>query len=362
MPTPLVSVIVPARNAEATIAETLHSVANQSYCHLEILIVDDGSTDNTAAIARDFCASDDRARLIEKENGGVASARNCGISQARGDWVAPVDADDLWHPAKIEKQVAAALRATEPPGFVYCWYHHIDTNSRVIGTRPGWAADGPALNQLASENFVGNGSALLAHRRTVDAVNGYNENMRDGCEDLFLQLLIARDRPVACVPEYLVGYRVRPDAMSRNVEGMERSWGLVYDWLRRCATVPSYAVHWNEGIRSFEFAEMNAIRGNWRAAARLLGQALVMDPGRCAALLLYRVSRLAARLVRGRRAPSPKPLFGDAGPTDFFRQDPDELARFARLLERIDERRLARLAERDARKSSNSRSTGGLAD
>ena len=106
--TPLVSVIIPAFNAGESLRETLESAARQSWQHLEIIIVDDGSTDQTARIAADFCAADERAKLISQSNHGVSAARNRGIAETRGAWIAPLDADDLWHPEKVERQLAAA--------------------------------------------------------------------------------------------------------------------------------------------------------------------------------------------------------------------------------------------------------------
>src|SRR5689334_7043342 len=116
---------MPAWNAGATIVEALRSVAAQTYRNLEIIIVDDGSADATAALAREFCASDARARIVNRSNGGPAAARNLGIAEARGEWIALIDADDVWHPSKVEKQVTVALAADERPGFVYCWYRKI---------------------------------------------------------------------------------------------------------------------------------------------------------------------------------------------------------------------------------------------
>ena len=95
---PLVTAIVPAFNAAETIGETLESIARQSYRNLEILIIDDGSTDDTRRLALGFCASEGRARLLQQANGGVAAARNAGLTAATGRFVAPIDADDLWHP------------------------------------------------------------------------------------------------------------------------------------------------------------------------------------------------------------------------------------------------------------------------
>src|SRR5262245_57856494 len=98
---PVVSVVVPAFNAGATLDQTLRSVRAQTYTHLEVIVVDDGSKDATAEIALAHAKSDARIRLVRQANGGVASARNAGIREARAALVAPIDADDLWAPTKI---------------------------------------------------------------------------------------------------------------------------------------------------------------------------------------------------------------------------------------------------------------------
>jgi glycosyltransferase involved in cell wall biosynthesis len=102
---PLVSVVVPAFNAANTIAETLRSISQQTYSALEIVVVDDGSTDETADIARRH--GDPRLRVVAKANGGVASARNAGIRNSHGAFVAFIDADDLWPEDRLERQLAA---------------------------------------------------------------------------------------------------------------------------------------------------------------------------------------------------------------------------------------------------------------
>src|SRR3954453_10527365 len=101
--TGLVSVIIPAYNAGATVERTISSVLNQTYSSIEVLVVDDGSTDNTAVLVQRMADADPRIKLLQKPNGGVALARNFGIAHAAGEFIAPLDADDLWHPEKIAK-------------------------------------------------------------------------------------------------------------------------------------------------------------------------------------------------------------------------------------------------------------------
>ena len=158
--TPLVSVIIPAFNAGESLRETLESAARQSWQHLEIIIVDDGSTDQTAAIAAVFCAADERAKLISQPNGGEFAARNRGIAETRGAWIAPLDADDLWHPEKVERQLAAA-QSNPYAGLVYRWSRLIDDDAGRDRQCPGRRCEGNVLADHLRWNFVGNGSTPM---------------------------------------------------------------------------------------------------------------------------------------------------------------------------------------------------------
>ena len=111
-----IAVVVPAYNAARTLARTLESALNQTHRALEVLVVDDGSSDGTAALAREFSERDSRLRVIVQPNGGVARARNRGIQEARAKYVAPLDADDLWHPTKLAKQLAVLSAAPAGTG------------------------------------------------------------------------------------------------------------------------------------------------------------------------------------------------------------------------------------------------------
>lgn len=103
----MVSIITPTYNAENYIGETIESVRNQTYQDWEMIIIDDCSTDNTSVIIKGYADNDSRIKLIKApQNGGVAKARNLGLEQAQGDYIAFVDSDDLWKPDKLEKQVA----------------------------------------------------------------------------------------------------------------------------------------------------------------------------------------------------------------------------------------------------------------
>jgi glycosyltransferase involved in cell wall biosynthesis len=226
-----VTVVVPAYNAEATLDETLRSVRTQTHQALEILVIDDGSRDGTAAIAVAHAAADPRVRLIRQDNAGVAAARNRGIEEARAALIAPVDADDLWAPAKIERQLATLHRGGPRVALVYTWSTLIDRESRVVGFGRAAMDEGDVLAHMCRGNLMGNGSAALMRRDAVLEAGGYDSTLRahraQGCEDMLLYCRIAARHHAAVVPDYLTGYRQGSETMSWDVVQMFRSWRFV---------------------------------------------------------------------------------------------------------------------------------------
>ena len=227
----LVSVVIPAYNCERTIGETLASVRGQTHQRLEILVVDDGSKDGSASVVQSHAQADDRVRLILQANGGVAAARNTGIEAARGSLIAPVDADDLWRPRKIERQLRAMRAGGEHVGLVYCWSSVIDEAGDVTSREGQSSFAGDVVPQLFYGNFVGNGSSALMRKDVALAVGGYDASLRarnaQGCEDWKLYLAIAERSHFAVVPDHLVGYRYIAGAMSGDVSQMLRSDAIV---------------------------------------------------------------------------------------------------------------------------------------
>ena len=227
--TDLVSVIVPAYNAEGTLDETLRSVRSQTHVKVEIIVVDDGSEDRTPNIVGSHAAMDDRVRLVRQRNSGVAEARNRGAREARADLLAFVDADDLWAPHKIERQLST-LRASGPrAGLVYTWYALIDITGRVINTcRPTLVGD--AVEAICRNNFVGNGSSTLVTRAAFEQAGGFDPSLNargaTGCEDWLFYFKVAEHYDFAVVPELLTGYRQHPRCMSANHARMLRSFEL----------------------------------------------------------------------------------------------------------------------------------------
>ncbi len=258
----LISVIVPAYNAESTLAETLSSVVSQSHRECEILVIDDGSTDATTAIACEFAARDARVRLERQGNSGVAAARNTGVRLARGEFIAPIDADDLWHPDKLARQLRRLQAASPTAGMVYCWSTDIDTASRIVYHRlaaPRW--EGDIYAALVWSNFIGNGSVPLIRRALVEAVGGWDPALRaahaQGCEDWQLYLRIAERADVVLEPAFLVGYRQGSAAMSRDIDQMRRSYTLIMDEAHtKHPELPRQVFRWSRGAFDLYSAEL----------------------------------------------------------------------------------------------------------
>ncbi|MCR9086171.1 MAG: glycosyltransferase family 2 protein [Rhodobacteraceae bacterium] len=222
-----VSVILPAFNAADTLDRTLSSVRAQLHEDLEIIIVDDGSTDGTPDVARRHAGQDTRVRVLSQANSGVASARNNGIAAATSTWVAPIDADDVWHPRTIDRLLKAADTAPVPVAFVYTWSRRIDADDHLIDDlgQPRYARN--VLPALLALNFIRNASATLLNREQVLRVGGYDTAFQaahaQGAEDIDLYLRLARIGSVAVAPGYHVGYRETTNSMSRSAERMRNS-------------------------------------------------------------------------------------------------------------------------------------------
>ncbi|PDT32147.1 glycosyl transferase family 2 [Rhizobium sp. L9] len=228
-----VAVVIPAYNAERTLAETISSVRNQTHHALDIVVVDDGSKDNTLAIAQAVAEIDPRVRVLKQRNSGVAAARNAGWRSTSADLVAFLDADDIWSPDKIERQLAALERGGPNVGLVYTWYAMIDHNNYIIYRSDEVSIEGGVLDEVLADNFIGNASSPLVRRNILDATGGFDSSLQQrdaqGCEDLLFYCLAAEFSDFVVVPDYLVGYRQTPDNMSSNLTRMLRSWILVAD-------------------------------------------------------------------------------------------------------------------------------------
>lgn len=267
---PLVSIVVPAFNAERFLSRTLASAQRQTHNRLEIIIVDDGSTDGTRSIVESIAAQDDRVRIVSVKNGGVASARNVGIDEAKGEFIAFLDSDDLWHPEKIADQVAAlTVRNTNGAVASYTLMRLIDVHDRFLHNGSGVGHSGYIFARHLFSRPVGNGSSLFLFRERALSVGGFDTswaaNGLGGCEDLDLELRLAARHPLVAVRRYLVGYRAYPGNMSSNGLALARSvLSTVEHHIGRHPELPEWAVR-KARASTLEYALHNiAAVGEWR--------------------------------------------------------------------------------------------------
>ncbi|GET35682.1 glycosyltransferase family 2 protein [Microseira wollei] len=247
----LVSVIIPAYNAERFIERTLKSVLAQTYHNLEVIVVDDGSQDRTAQIVQSIAQEDRRVRLLQQPNAGVAAARNLGIQKSRGEFVAPIDADDIWYPQNIEKQVKCIIESDSSVGLVYSWSVDINEDDFLTGGFHASEQKGKVYLPLLCRNFIGNGSAVLIRRTCLEKVGGYNnEQLKDehshGSEDWELYLRIAESYQFGVVPEFLIGYRKTSLSTSYKDASMVKFYELLMQMVRqKHPEIPEQIYHWS---------------------------------------------------------------------------------------------------------------------
>ncbi|HEY3321492.1 MAG TPA: glycosyltransferase family A protein [Planctomycetota bacterium] len=280
---PLVTVCIPAHNAARHIGATLKSVSEQSYRQLEIIVVDDGSTDDTCAIVMSAARADARIRLLCQKNQGVAVARNLAIHYSRGEYIAPLDADDLWFPEKIEKQVQCIGASPASVGLVYAWSVNVSEGGARLGHCGHWEAEGRVLMPLLFRNFLGSASVPLIKRGVFDEVGAYDPLLRaqhaQGCEDWDLYLRIAEKYDYRVVPEHLVGYRNVKGSMSGDFTAMSRSYQLVISRvLQRHPEVPRRVVQWSAAMFFLYLLTKSHGVANYRACLHWHHRAMKADP------------------------------------------------------------------------------------
>ncbi|NJL01798.1 MAG: glycosyltransferase [Spirulinaceae cyanobacterium SM2_1_0] len=216
---PTISIVTPAYNAQQTIGATIESVLAQTYRDFELIIVDDGSQDETAAVVRGY--DDPRIRLYVNSNTGAAASRNHGFTVSTGDYIAFLDADDLWLPGKLAMQLQA-LQAHQEASVAYSWTDWIDTDGQPL-RHGGYATfSGDVLAPLLVVNFLEHGSNPLIRRAAVIAVGGFDATL-PASQDWDFYLRLAARYQFVNVPVVHIFYRVSPNSISTDLPRLERS-------------------------------------------------------------------------------------------------------------------------------------------
>ncbi|NMG18857.1 glycosyltransferase family 2 protein [Brasilonema bromeliae] len=285
---PLVSVILPAYNAEAFIIRTLQSIISQTYKNIEILVVDDGSQDKTAEIVESFAQKDRRISLFKQSNSGVASARNLAIENSKGEYIAPIDADDIWYPEKLEKQVQCMLMADQSVGLIYAWSVFIDEEDAIVGQYIPHhhlnvlSIEGEVYPAMLYTNFITNASVPLIRRVCFEKVGGYSSKFREqnaqGCEDWDIYLRIAEYYQFRVVPEFLIGYRQVKASMSNGCQTMEKSYNLVLaDFRKKHPEIPAHIYHWAASSYYVHLAWKSRASGDYSSTLTWLYKSIKLD-------------------------------------------------------------------------------------
>lgn len=303
-----VSVVMPARNAAGTIADALRSVLNQDWTDLEVIVVDDGSTDGTADVVRSF--ADSRARLLQRSAEGLVPALNAGVSVARADWIARMDADDVAHPQRLTKQ----MELTGACDVIGC-------GVRIIGAGEGYARYAEWLNALVGhdaimrERFIESPLAhptVLVRKRVLTQAGGYRDMGWAEDYDLWLRLAALGAR-FGKSPDILLDWFDTPKRTSR-VDGRYSEEAFL-----RCKAhhlkrgpVPERCIIWGagpvgarlaralrgEGVVVERFIDIDPRKiGNVRGGSPITGVE-TLDPERDPVVLSAVASRGARDLVR----------------------------------------------------------------
>ncbi len=281
---PLVSVIIPTFNRAHLLPATIDSVLAQTWQPLEVLVVDDGSTDETTAIV---AAYGTRVRYLRQVNAGVSSARNHGARAAQGAYLAFLDDDDLFEPTKIDRQMAC-FQAQPSVGLVHCRYFLADHAGTVIG-QMGLLPAGTILGELLVRNFLWM-SAPLIPRAVFEAVGGFTESLSTAA-DYDLWLRIARRYAFGCVQSALGTYRLHAGSMVTNVNRTEDEiLRILNTYFEDPTRDTSYDIYKNEAyvVWRLWFASRHYAVGNWERAAENVEAVLALRPGLPADVFLNR--------------------------------------------------------------------------
>lgn len=209
---PLVSVIIATYNMAHFLPLAIQSALAQTYRHIEVLIIDDGSADRSAEAVEPFLA-DSRVRYRKQMNGGQAIAKNRGIRESAGDYVAFLDADDLWTPDKLDAQVPL-FTASEAIGVVYSAFSCIDESGNRLPDIPMKMYRGRVSGPLLISNFVGFGTSVVK-RECFERLGAFNEKLRMGI-DYDLWLRFSTQYEFDYIDRPLLYYRDWPGQMSKN--------------------------------------------------------------------------------------------------------------------------------------------------
>ncbi|AFZ00461.1 glycosyltransferase family 2 protein [Calothrix sp. PCC 6303] len=272
---PKVSVIIPAHNAIKYLPKSLETVFEQTFKDWEVLIINDGSTDGIEKWASEI--TDTRVTLIVQSHQGVSIARNHGISLSQGEYIAFLDADDLWEPTKLEKQVKY-LDNHLHVGLVYTWTAFVDESAKATGRVSSSNAEGKIWLQLLENELIPCTSTVMIRRDCFDDV-GMFESTLTHAEDLELWVRISKKYPVAVIKEVLTQYRQHGNNTTKSRDKMLQGLHKVIEKVFTSVTLESlYLRNRIYGNIFLSWAWLSIDEGNTQLAAKYRQQAFLHNP------------------------------------------------------------------------------------
>jgi glycosyltransferase involved in cell wall biosynthesis len=272
---PLVTVVTPAYNIAKYIGEAVDSVLRQTFRDFEYLVVDDASVDDTLKVIKAHAHDDPRVRLVEVDHGGPSAARNAGIREAKGEYIAFLDGDDRWHPKFLERQLGLIQSLPPNVGVVFCRSRIILENGTPVFFQWHRAGRYDFDDFLVSGNPARSGSSLLIRKSCFTDAGGFDEKLRYG-EDLDMWLRIAENSktPILWGSKYfLMDLRLRPGSAMRDRAEIEAAINDMYETqtakLRR---LPAGLAYVRPALIAFKYGENEDLAEDWAGRARSVGR------------------------------------------------------------------------------------------
>jgi glycosyltransferase involved in cell wall biosynthesis len=297
-----VSAIIPVYNGAATIAEAIESALAQSYPGIEVIVVNDGSTDRTAEVLRGY---GERVKVIDRPNGGIAAARNTGVAAANGEFLAFLDSDDIWAPTMIDRTMAA-LDGNPDCVLAYTNCAVIDSDGRDLDSALiGKGVDhSPTLDEMLSRLWPIMPSAVVMRRTTYDSCGGFLEEFRSyGFEDVIFWLRVREQGEFCYLPERLVKWRFslypnalktgwrKPEARISFDRILRERYGISADRLLAARARANRSILGYIGLRALRDGDRSSARAAFR-------RALQIHPLRVKNILRYLKTYLPHGMVR----------------------------------------------------------------
>jgi glycosyltransferase involved in cell wall biosynthesis len=239
------SVVVPSYNTAPFIAQAIRSLLDQTIADLEVIVVDDGSSDESLDRIDAIC--DPRITCVQQRNRGLAGARNTGILLARAETIGFCDADDVWYPRKAERHLA--LMNTDPRlGLTFSFSEYLAENGTPTGQLLMTRCSQPTVRDLIRRNHIGNGSTPIVRKEVFRLAGAFDETL-GSCEDFEMWVRSAACTPLTLglLPEVLTGYRVRSGSMTTSYDNFLEGHRLALERFR--AYVPGFSEH--DAARSY---------------------------------------------------------------------------------------------------------------